>query len=205
MAASLLDKLELYQYATGKTLAPKVQWSLIAPLGGGWVGRTGGDPVSTAIGSNFKEFIMNVKDMGNMDFDVTDHARRAKVYRQIGSWLQLFPRVLGLPSKQILNGIKSGDEAVLRQAVDIHHFETLGDRLGHEEVDLEELETSPVKHVIDTYLPGENAAIAHRKLSKLEEKKREQVSESKFPFVNTNAPAFFEEKPGVSILRVLGL
>lgn len=161
-AAAMLDKLEVYQHITGKTISPKVQWALVAPT------LSSSDPLrTTATGATknvFQAFIQAAN--GELPKD--------KAYAALGGILSVFaPRIGMLPSKQALNLIKAGNDAFFEDIIPVNYYDQLGFSYGaKDEFTHEELNYSPLKQFGDAFIPGEPSSVSQAKMAKREETRR---------------------------------
>lgn len=164
-AAAMLDKLEVYQHITGKTISPKVQWALVAPT------LSSSDPLrTTATGATknvFQAFIQAAN--GELPKD--------KAYAALGGILSVFaPRIGMLPSKQALNLIKAGNDAFFEDIIPVNYYDQLGFSYGaKDEFTHEELNYSPLKQFGDAFIPGEPSSVSQAKMAKREEKRTDNV------------------------------
>lgn len=164
-AASILDKAELLQYATGKTMSPKLQWAIIPLV------MSSSDPARANAGKTIQDGFEALTKLSEGELD------RKKAYSLLGSALSIFaPRIAGLPSKQLINGLSAADQALLNDSIPVSYYDQFGSRFGQsEDIPREDMGLNPFKQFADNFLPGESSSINRAKMAKREETRREHT------------------------------
>lgn len=162
-AAAMLDKAELLQYATGKTMSPKLQWAILAPF------VSSSDPLRSNVGRTMQDgmdALSKISEGEGLD--------RKKGYALLGNALSIFaPRVAGLPTKQIINGLSAADSALFEDTIPVAYYDQFGKSYGQkEEFPRQEMGLTGAKQFMDNFLPGESSSINYQKQAKREETRR---------------------------------
>lgn len=162
MAAAALDKAEIMQYITGKSMSNKTKWSIVSPL------MSSTDPLRTSSGNLLTSTKDALDDMAEGKFDNSAH-------QAIGNMLSLFaPQIAGMPAKQILNIRKASGESSAGEKRVSYYDAFGGQNAPSEDVPLADMDIDPNKNVLDVFLPGEQKPVEERKIAAEQAKLNEQ-------------------------------
>ncbi len=196
MAAKVLDHMEVASYLTGKSLTPKTQWSVLAPV------AMSSDPLRSTAGNVITSSIDTLQKISEGEFS-TEKANQA-----LGNIASLFkPRFLGGPVKQAL-GIEKAAEESIRGTKKISYYGKLGRYGQSEDVSLDELGINPIKNFFDQFAPGVQNAVKTRQLAKEEEHFREHnlmnwINDATQGAQSWNIEDGYQKDPTNAILRAI--
>lgn len=163
LAASLAEKVDMYQRFTGQDLSPKLKWGVLYPL------MASREVVGTNIAQSFDSV------MQELDKLQSGEGTPAKQAAALGRVLSMvLPRVKGVPVRPAVQGVKYGEEAV-SGVEPVSYYDNYGHRYGQtEDRALGDDPLSRVGHFLSQYAPGTSGPASRMQEQKYEAKVREK-------------------------------
>ncbi|MBA4077167.1 MAG: hypothetical protein C0508_19175, partial [Cyanobacteria bacterium PR.023] len=142
-AAAVFDQIDAYNKVTGERLTPKQQWSIF------WVSMAGQNPVWS-----------NVSDAGKDFTSAYFDNKPEKLWKGSAKLIPIFvPRVAGVSTRNIINGVKFGKEA-MEGKFNLYATNMAGvfNQKATKTVKLDDIKKHPLVHFLSQYIPGKSSA-----------------------------------------------
>lgn len=173
-AAAVFDQIDAYNKVTGERLTPKQQWSIF------WVSMAGQNPVWS-----------NVSDAGKDFTSAYFENKPEKLWKGSAKLIPIFvPRVAGLSTRNMINGVKFGKEA-MEGKFNLYATNMAGvfNQKATKTVKLDDIKKHPLVHFLSQYIPGKSSAEYANAMATREADARKGMIPRMVPGITGQVPA----------------